>query len=228
MRSNVPSVTARLCTDCAGGLGDVTCQRRGEEGWREHVGTCGRCVLRDRLAKGLDDGTGRIRPELVTFADRVCAMSRPRSGILWLNKPHVPPILRALARGEIALTHDGLSTLTPWRSVIYVRDLLISSGVLPPVDRFLFLFEQWLPRWLAGIEDPEHRTLLQQFATWHVLRHLRTTAERVPIGPYRNVNARSQLRQAAAFLLDLATSGHSLDTCTQAHIDRWYAHGTPH
>lgn len=130
----------RLCTDCAGGLGDFTCQRCGEEGWREHVGTCSRCVLRDRLAEVLDDGTGRVRPELVPFSDAVCAMSRPRSGILWLNKPHVPPILRALAHGEVALSHEGLSALSPWRSVIYVRDLLISSGVLPPVDRFLFLF----------------------------------------------------------------------------------------
>ena len=125
----------RLCTDCAGGLGDYTCQRCGEEDWREHVGTCGRCVLRDRLAAVLDDGGGRVRPELIPFYDTVCAMTRPRSGILWLTKPHVPPILRALASGAVPLTHDGLSTLTPWRSVIYVRDLLISSGVLSPVDR---------------------------------------------------------------------------------------------
>lgn len=82
----------RLCIDCAGGLGDYTCQRCGEEGWREHVGTCGRCVLRDRLAEVLDDGTGHVGPELAPFYEQVYAMSRPRSGILWLNKPHVPPI----------------------------------------------------------------------------------------------------------------------------------------
>lgn len=186
----------RLCSDCAGDLGDFTCQRCGEEGWREHVGTCGRCVLRDHLAEVLDDGTGRVRPELVPFYEKVCAMSRPRTGILWLTKPHVPPILRALARGDVPLTHEGLSTLSPWRSVIYVRDLLISSGVLPPVDRFLFLFEQWLPTWLDSLDDPEHRSVLAQFATWHLLRHLRTTAERAPVGPYRNVNARSQPRRA--------------------------------
>jgi hypothetical protein len=213
----------RLCTDCAGGLGDYTCRRCGEEGWREHVGICGRCVLRDRLAEVLDDGTGRVRPELAPFYEQVSAMSRARSGILWLNKPHVPPILRALAHGDVPLTHEGLSALTPWRSVIYVRDLLISSGVLPPVDRFLFLFEQWLPTWLDSIDDPEHRSVLAQFGTWHLLRHLRTTAERAPIGPYRNVNSRSQLRQSAAFLLDLAAHDRGLGDCTQADIDRWFA-----
>ena len=213
----------RLCTDCAGGLGDYTCQRCGEEGWREHVGTCGRCVLRDRLAAVLDDGGGRVRPELIPFYDTVCAMTRPRSGILWLTKPHVPPILRALASGAVPLTYDGLSTLTPWRSVIYVRDLLISSGVLPPVDRFLFLFEQWLPGWLTSIEDSEHHQALRQYTTWHVLRHLRDTAQHAAVGPYRNFNARGQLRQAATFLTDLATHGRGLADCAQADIDRWYA-----
>lgn len=213
----------RLCTDCAGGLGDFTCQRCGGEGWREQVGTCGRCVLRDRLSGVLDDGTGRVRPELAPFLETVCAMTRPRSGILWLTKPHVPPILRALARGDVPLTHDGLSDLSPWRSVIHVRDLLVTSGVLPPVDRFLLLFEQWLPVWLDTIDDPDHRTTLRQFATWHVLRQLREVAQQTPIGPYRNVNARSHLRQAAAFLAELGARDHTLADCSQADIDRWFA-----
>lgn len=91
-------------------------------------------------------------------------MSRPRSGILWLSKPHVPPILRALARGEVPLTHDGLSALSPWRSVVHIRDLLIDCAILPPVDRFLFLFEQWLRCWLDDIDDSEHRKLLHRLA----------------------------------------------------------------
>ena len=46
-------------------------------------------------------------------------MPRPRSGILWLSKPHVVPILRAIARGTsprpfmIQLTMSGvLDSLT--------------------------------------------------------------------------------------------------------------------
>lgn len=212
-----------LCTDCAGGLGDFTCTRCGEEGWLHYAGICGRCVLTDRLTTILDDGTGVIRPALIPFFESVCAMSRPRSGILWLTKPHVPPILRALAHGQVPLTHDGLSTLSPWRSVIYVRDLLIGCGILPPLDRFLFLFEKWLPSWLDSICDPEHRKLLHRFATWHVLRHLRTITNTEPIGHYRNQNARVQLRRAAAFLSWLADHGRGLHECRQADIDRWFA-----
>lgn len=212
-----------LCTTCAGGLGDFTCTRCGIEGWLHYAGICGRCVLADRLKVILDDGTGAIRPELVPFFDSVCAMSRPRSGILWLTRPHVPPILRALALGQVPLTHDGLSTLQPWRSVIYIRDLLVGCGVLAPVDRYLFLFEQWLPGWLQTIEDANHHKILQPFATWHLLRQLRITAATKPIGPYRNQTARTHLRQALLFLTDLAEHGRELGQCTQTDIDRWSA-----
>jgi hypothetical protein len=212
-----------LCTTCAGGLGNFTCTRCGIEGWLHYAGICGRCVLKDRLTVILDDGTGAIRPELVPLFDSVCAMSRPRSGILWLTKPHVPPILRALARGQVPLTHDGLSTLQPWRSVIYVRDLLVGCGILEPVDRFLFLFEKWLPGWIDSIADTDQRKILQRFATWQVLRQLRITAATQPIGYYRNQSARTYLRHAQLFLADLAGHGRELGQCTQADIDRWHA-----
>jgi len=215
----------RWCTDCAGGLGNFTCARCGREGWIERVGTCGSCVLTDRISELLDDGTGRVRPELQPLADRITAMSRPRSGILWLSRPAPQGILRALATGQVPLTHDGLSGLTPRRSVIYIRDLMIASGILPPVDRFLVLFEQWWPTWLAGLDDPDHRKVLRHFITWHVLRTMRETiARRGELGHGPNQLARQQLRAAAAFLQDLAGHGRTLPTCRQADIDRVLAH----
>jgi len=216
----------RWCTDCADGLGDFTCTRCGNEGWNHYRGVCGRCVLGDRLAAHLDDGTGRIRPELVAFHDRIVAMDRPRVGILWMSKPHVPPILHALARGKVPLTHDGLSGLSPLKSVVHVRDLLIAAGVLPPVDRHLVLFEQWLPGWLDQITDPVPRKILQTYATWSVLHRLRAAAENGPLGHYRDQNARHRLRVAAAFLEHLASRGVDLAGCRQADMDRWFATAT--
>jgi len=213
----------RRCTDCAGGLGDFTCSRCKAEGWNHYRGICARCVLADRLAAHLDDGTGQVRPELVAFADRIVGMDRPRAGILWLSKPHVPPILHALARGQVPLTHDGLSTLSPLKSVVHVRDLLIAAGVLPPVDRHLVLFEQWLAGWLDRIIDPAQRQILQTHATWSVLRRLRASAQTGPLGHYRDQNARHQLRVAAAFCGHLRARGAELDGCLQADLDRWFA-----
>lgn len=212
----------RRCTDCAGGLGDFTCSRCGSEGWNHYRGVCGRCVLGGRLAAHLDDGAGRVRPELVAFADRIVGMQRPRTGILWLSKPHVPPILHALARGQVPLTHDGLSTLSPLKSVVHVRDLLIAAGVLPPVDRHLVLFEQWLTGWLERTTDPARRQILHTYATWSVGRRLRATAATGPLGHYRDQNARHQLRVAAAFCGHLHDRGTELADCNQADLDRWF------
>jgi hypothetical protein len=216
----------RRCTDCAG-LGNFTCSRCREEGWLHSRGAvCGRCVLKDRLAVALDDGTGRVRPELVPIFDLVVSMERPRAGILWLSRAYVPPLLRALAQGEVPLTHEGIATLSPVGSATYVRDLLVSAQVLAPVDRFLFGFEQWLPAWLDQIADPDHRQLLHAYANWRLLRDLRAISADGPIGHYRDQIARRRLRVAASFLSFLHGRCFLLAGCTQPALDEWFAQAT--
>ncbi|MCB0910074.1 MAG: site-specific integrase [Propionibacteriaceae bacterium] len=213
------------CSDCAG-IPSQACARCGREGWLEHKQTCGWCVLGDKLTTALDDGTGRIRPELQPFYDRIVAMPRPRTGILWLNKPHVQPLLHKIATGQVPLTHDGITSLTPARSASYVRRLLVAAGTLPDYDHYLDRFERWLPGWLDTIPDPDHRQILTRYAKWHVHRHLRNAATDDTIGPYREQTARRQLRVAAAFLTDLQAAGRPLERCTQAHLDAWLATAT--
>jgi hypothetical protein len=223
----LPGVNAAgrsICTDCGGGLGNYTCTRCGREGWRQDRGVCGWCILTDRLSTALDDGTGQVRPELATLFDSLRSMSRPRSGLLWLSKPHVRPLLAALAHGDVPLTHDGLQQLSPRKAVTHLRDLLVDCGVLPPADRFLLQFEQWLPAWLAAVPDADHARILHRYATWQVLRQLRATASRQPVGPYRDTGARGRLRAAAAFLTYLDAREQTLGTCRQADLDSWLAH----
>src|SRR5712691_5388025 len=45
-----------------------------------------RCAFADRLADLLDDGTGRVRPELVPLAGSLLAMDNPLSGLTWLTR----------------------------------------------------------------------------------------------------------------------------------------------
>jgi hypothetical protein len=145
--------------------------------------------------------------------------------VTWLRKPYVPAMLKALATGEVPLAHDGLNLLSPWRSVAYLRDLLVEAGVLPPVDRHLLLLERWLDEWLGGIDDVDHRRLLELFATWYVLRRLRERAEQGPVGQGRCTSARYRLRQSADFLAFLADRGLRIEQCRQADIDAWFADG---
>ena len=82
---------------------------------------------RTRLAASLDelldDGTGRVRPELVPLAEQLLGMPKPDRALNWLrNNAHLREYLRGLATGDIALTHDALHDLPSWRTVASQRE----------------------------------------------------------------------------------------------------------
>jgi len=209
----------RLCTDCAGGLGGFTCETCGREGIRYRRGACGNCVLAELLAVLLDDGTGRIRPGLVPLAEALCQMKRPRGGITWIRRPHVREMLRTLADPGTPIAHETLNGMSPWRSVAYLRDLLMLHGVLPPADRTLMLSERWMDETLAGIRLPGHRQLIERFASWHVRRRLRRFADRGPVTGKQTGQCRDEIRLAIAFLAWLHGRGRELADCRQADVD---------
>jgi hypothetical protein len=51
----------------------------------------------------------------------------------WCRRALRAWFMRAIAHAQVPLTHEGIGSLSPWRSVIYVRDLLVASGILPPM-----------------------------------------------------------------------------------------------
>jgi hypothetical protein len=59
-----------ICVDCAKIPRDFHCTRCGEEDDPYRRGLCARCCLRDHLAGMLDDGNGRVRPELLPSTRR--------------------------------------------------------------------------------------------------------------------------------------------------------------
>ena len=98
----------------------------------------------------------------------------------------------------------------------------MQHGVLPDQDRHLLTFELWLTGHLAQTAQP-HRQLLDQYATWHVLRKLRDIAARQPLGSGRDKDARLKIRKAGEFLVFLDARGRTLSQCTQADLDAWHA-----
>ncbi|WP_432850493.1 hypothetical protein ACQPXB_08065 [Amycolatopsis sp. CA-161197] len=203
----------------------LTCDNCGIEGRRYRRGLCGPCALAEDLDTVLDDGSGQVRPELLPFRDGMAAMRSPRAGVSWLARPHVEQMLRTLAMPERPLTHETLDGMTPWRSVAYLRDLLMQHGVLPRVDRHLVLFGRWLGERLNEIDQPEQRKLVERFASWHVQRRLRAFADRGPVTEQQTQQAREEIRQALGFLAWLHQRDRRLATCRQADIDAWYAQG---
>jgi hypothetical protein len=228
-----PSDGAAICTTCAGFSQSFACTRCGFEDKLHGGRLCTRCTFADRLGEVLDDGSGRIRPELVSLSDSLLAMDNPLSGLTWLyarkgRTGSADDLLRRLGRGEIALTHEAFHTLQPWRAAAHLRDLLMSCGVLPTVDKQICSFERWLVSHLADITDPDHVQLVRRFATWEVLPHLRTRAEKKPITPAGRRHAGEQVKHAAAFLRWLSERGLVLSTCRQADIDAWHIEHNEH
>ena len=78
------------------------------------------------------------------------------------------------------LRNSGFHAAPSWRTAAYLRDLLMSCGVLPTIDKQLLHHKTWLHRRLAELADSPHLRLLRQFAVWHQLPRLRAKAERDP------------------------------------------------
>lgn len=210
-----------VCTDCAGGLGDFTCSRCGKEGWNHYRKVCGRCVLTDRLTDALTDDTGQVSPPLVPLLTYLAAMPRPRTGILWLTKPHTRRLLDELAHGRVPLTHHGMDQLSPPRAVAHLRHLLIAAGILAPVDATLNRTTAWAADYLADLTSEDERRVLQRYDRWVLHRHLEHTARTGPLLPGRDTNHRYQLRQAHEFLTWARARRGGLDGLAQADLDAW-------
>jgi hypothetical protein len=191
---------------------------------------CARCALSDQLAAALDDGTGRVNPALVPLFAALTSMAKPKAGLIWLRNPKVPELLGDLASGRIPLTHEALHAVASWRTAAYLRDLLMTCGVLPTIDKQLAHYETLLHRRLADLADAgsPHLRLLRQFAVWYQLPRLRAKAQARPLTPSHRQFASDQLTQAHGLLGWLAARGHTLAQATQADLDAWQATHNEH
>ncbi|GHE72606.1 hypothetical protein [Streptomyces capitiformicae] len=228
-----PGDGALICPDCADFMTSYRCSRCGHEGKLHGGRLCTRCTLADKLAELLDDGTGRIRPELVPLGELLLTADSPLSILTWLymrtgKTGSAEDLLRRLGRGEIGLKHEAFHTLQPWRAASHLRELLMACGILPAIDKQICLFEGWLTGRLASVSDPEHRQIVRRFATWEVLPKLRARADRRPLTPGSRKYAADQVKRAASFLEWLADHDRTFATCGQVDIDLWHVEHKEH
>jgi hypothetical protein len=214
-----------ICVDCAKIPRDFHCTRCGQEDDPYRTGLCARCCLRDHLAGMLDDGSGRVRPDLLPLYEAICTQPQPRSAIIWLRNPQVQQLLRGLAGGELPIAHDTFDHHPSPKTAMHLRELLVRYGVLEDKSRHLILFEQWLDQQLTCIQDPEQARLLRAFATWHHLRRMRKLASDGKLHNGSVQTAKQELTVAGHLLDFLAERGRSPATCCQADIDAWLASG---
>jgi hypothetical protein len=195
----------RICPDCAGITRHFSCLHCGTEtGMAGRKGgssrLCGPCALTWMTSQLLDDGTGAISPPLAPLAAALTASPSPATTLDWLEQPHIGELLTHLAAGKLPLTHQGLDAWPRPRATRYLRDLLISCGVLPAADKQLLDYQAWLGRRLAGLASHPHQQLLRQFGTWHQLAAMRARAATGPLRATASQYARTRFLQAETFL----------------------------
>jgi hypothetical protein len=217
-----------ICRDCAGITRDFFCDRCRFEGLLLGGRLCERCTLTSKLTAALDDGTGHLSPALTPLFDALRSMGKPQAGLDWLsNNPQVSQLLAGLATGQIPLTHQALAGLPNWRTVAYLRDLLMSCGVLPAIDKQVLHFDTWLHHRLAGLAGQPYTAILRQHALWHQLARMRRKAQHQPLPPSAARTAMAQFSNAARFCAWLHDRGQNLAQATQADIDAWHAEARP-
>jgi len=224
----------RICRDCAGITRDFSCLQCGTETGmapatrRSLRRLCDPCAVTWTAARLLDDGSGAIAAPLTPLAEALAAAPSPAAVLEWLDQPHIRDLLMALAAGKLALTHEALDGWPRPRAVVYLRDLLVSCGVLPAVDKQLREFGAWLDRRLQALAGHPHLRLLRQFGLWHQLPAMRARAAAGPLRTTAAQYARSRFTQAETFLTWAADVGVRPSALTQADIDSYYASHLAH
>ncbi|TQM11132.1 hypothetical protein [Pseudonocardia kunmingensis] len=200
------------------------CHRCEVEGRLYHRKLCIRCTVTDRVAALLDNGDGHIDPALVPLAAALTTGPTPTPGgrLVWLAKPHNRDLLRALATGQLPLTHPDLNAYPEQGPIPYLRALLVHCGTLPEVDRQLLEFEAWLTRRLDKLAAHPHERLLRQFGLWHQLPRMRTKAALQPLTPPARTYAQLEFIHATAFCTWLAEHNHRPTELGQIDLDRYY------
>ncbi|MDQ3643532.1 MAG: hypothetical protein M3450_19195, partial [Actinomycetota bacterium] len=220
-----PGPDSTRCCDCSGLAPMHTCSECGREDKLYERGRCERCCLSRRTTEAMSGPDGVVPAGLVGVRDTIAASPAPRKALNWLRRGAGAPILTALARGTMALSHEALDAHDRPRAANHVRQMLVAHGVLAPRDEQLVALELLNTQTVTSIGRPDDRKTVAAFATWRVLHRVRrradhNTNERTAIN-----HARNQVLGATRFLDWLAAHDLTLATCGQEDLDLWLATG---
>ena len=208
------------CATCAGVPAKYACKSCGSEE-QMYGRCCGPCTLRERVTALLTDSTGTIHPQLQPVFEALVNVERAQTTLWWLHHSKGgPDLLRQMAQGEVAITHEAFADLPASRPVNYIRDLLVAVGSLPAYDAQLERMVPWLENIVAGL-PAEQAEVLHRFAKWHVMRRLRVAAGRGKLTRGGIQGGRSTINTTVGFLGWLTSNGLTLATLTQGDLDRY-------
>ncbi|MFD5922275.1 hypothetical protein ACFVYP_36505 [Kitasatospora sp. NPDC058201] len=185
--------------------------------------TCPTCTAHSTLTKALAGPDGHVRPELGPVYQ---ALLRADAEIVQRWTRWVPTrraVLTAIAAADGPVTHEMLDAMPNRQAVQNLRAVLVAGGALPQRNERLALLERWLDTTIAGVDDPQARRALRNYATWQPLRKLRRQTREITSGQAQGI--RREIHIATGFLTWLHQQGSTLADCTQDHLDTWLSEG---
>lgn len=215
-----------ICGPCCGTDIDFVCRRCGFPGDIYADGCCTRCIVRDRVHDLLAAEDGEIVPELAPLAEALTATEVPDSVRSWLRRSPSARLLATLAAGKARITHDLLDDLPQDQSTKYVRDLLVSTRVLPPRQESLVRLELWFRKTAEDLSVP-HRKIISPFAEWCIIRDARWRAARGRYSVGAATADRNDIRGAIEFIAWLDASQTDITELAQPQLDLWLSEAKP-
>lgn len=191
--------------------------------WQLSPRPCQRCLLDQRVRDLLADSTGVVRGDLASFCQALSTAQRPDTALVWLSASKVHALLERIGRDDQPVTHEILDEFPNGKPLAHLRSVLVATGALPPRDERLIALERWITAVVQARTDPAQRRILHGYAVWHHLRRLRRRLGEDHTTHLQALNVRCHVTAAVNFLDWLATNASTLNTCTQAHVDRWMA-----
>ena len=214
-----------VCGPCAGTPGlDYACRECGRAGQIHSGGRCFYCVLAERARILLAGPGGDIPAQLHPLLDALTTVTNPATAVKWLGASRSARLLGNLARTGDLITHELLDGLPQDQSLRYIREVLVSSGVLAARNEHLERLAPWLEHVLHD-KPAHHARLVRPFMHWFVLRRARRNAARRTFTRGSADFARTRVLVALDLLAWLDHRGQALSDLTQADLDRWLAEG---
>jgi hypothetical protein len=215
-----------VCGPCAGAPGlDYTCRECGRGGEIHSSHRCFSCVLAERAQTLLAGPGGEISAQFHPLLKAITTVTNPATVVKWLNTSRSARLLGSLARTGDPITHDLLDDLPQTQALHYVREVLVSSGVLSARNEHLERLAPWLEHLLHG-KPAHHARLIRPFTHRFLLRRARRAAARRTFTRGSADFVRARVLAALDLLAWLDQRGLTLHDLTQADLDKWLADGT--
>lgn len=210
-----------ICGPCAGVDLTYTCRSCGSNGEIHRDRQCFRCVLKTDLTALLTDATSSVPSQLQPVLRAMASVDNPSSVLTWVRRSQTSKLLRTLVELQTPVTHELLDAQPQTKPLQYLRELLVTTGVLPARDEFLERLAPWIEQLLVG-EPARISNIIRQYGQWWVIRRARQAPQSA--SGYRrgsSDHARTRVLVALELLRWLGARNLDLAQLRQQDLETW-------